>query len=172
MILNVAQEITWIEVNKKVWSDQVCKNVNMKFMQFEIIIFRWMMMIYNIVDQLQLQFLLMRFCCNIKHWCDLWLWGFQVLLVNKNNIFIVNIMKSNASQPNTITMISLNWTPRHLLILWTIDPHIIDFTSKLASSTICWKCAGAILSCKIMCGLIVHCFVTFTIACKIIRTNG
>ncbi len=34
MITNVAKEITWVEKSKKVWSDQLQKNLDMKFLCF------------------------------------------------------------------------------------------------------------------------------------------
>ncbi len=83
MITNVAREITWNEVTKKVWSDQLRKNIEMKFLRFCISHnYNFEMNDNDIADQLRLQYQLMQFCRNVKWWWALWLWGFEVSLVN------------------------------------------------------------------------------------------
>ncbi len=83
MITNVTREIMWNEVTKKVWSDQLCKNIEMKFLHFCISHnYNFEMNDNDIADQQQLQYWLMRFCCNVKWWWALWQWGFEVSLVN------------------------------------------------------------------------------------------
>mmetsp|Transcript_23196 Transcript_23196/g.47400 ORF Transcript_23196/g.47400 Transcript_23196/m.47400 type:complete len:93 (-) Transcript_23196:469-747(-) len=83
MITNVAKEITWVEVSKKVWSDQLRKNLDMKFLRFCISHdYNHKMNDNDIADQLRLQYWMMRFSRNNKWWWALWLWGCEVCLVN------------------------------------------------------------------------------------------
>ncbi len=57
LFINVAREITWNEVTKKVWSDQMCKNIKMKFLCFCIPHnYNFEMNDNDIVDQLRLQY--------------------------------------------------------------------------------------------------------------------
>jgi len=83
MITNVAKEITWVAVSKKVWSDQLRKNLEMKFLRFCISHdYNHEMNDNDIADQLRLQYRMMRFSRNNKWWWALWLWGYEVCLVN------------------------------------------------------------------------------------------
>ncbi len=83
MITNVAKEKGWIEVSKKVWSDQLHKNLDLKFLCFCISYYYNHEMNNNyIVDQLRLQYQMMRFSRNNKWSWVLWLWGYEVCLVN------------------------------------------------------------------------------------------
>ena len=41
----------------------------------------------DIANQLRLQYRMMRFTCNTKWWWALWLWGFEVSLVNSYKMY-------------------------------------------------------------------------------------
>ncbi len=71
-ISNVAREITWVKVLKKVWSDHLQKRVVMNFLCFCISDdYNFGMNDNNIADQLHLQYQMMRFSCNNKWWWTL-----------------------------------------------------------------------------------------------------
>ncbi len=83
MITNVAMEITWVEVSKKFWSDQLHENLDMKFLCFCISHdYNHKMNDNDIADQLRLQYQMMCFSRNNKWWWALWLWGYEVCFVN------------------------------------------------------------------------------------------
>ncbi len=76
----------------------------------------------DIADQFQLQYPLMRFCCNIKWQWALWFWGFEVSLVNTFMLYCW-YHKELHIRPNTTTKKKLRCVSRHTLIQWIIGQH-------------------------------------------------
>lgn len=88
MITNLANKIMWIKVSKRVWSNQLHKSVDMKFLCFCISEDNNHEIKDNdFVDQLRLQYRMMGFSENNKWLQVCWLWGFEVSVVNAFMIY-------------------------------------------------------------------------------------
>ena len=88
MISNDAEEITWVVKEKKMYSTKSKKLVPFKFLCFSISNnYNFEMNDNDIVNQLQLQYHMMNFTCNTKWWWELWLWWFEVSLVNSYKMY-------------------------------------------------------------------------------------
>ncbi len=83
MITNVAWEIMWNEVEKKIWSKAMHAMLAFKFLCLCISDdYNQDMKYKDIPNQLCLVYWMMGFTCNTKWWWALWLLAFEVLLVN------------------------------------------------------------------------------------------
>ncbi len=71
------------QVSRKVWSGQLRKNLDMKFLCFYTTHnYNHKMNDNDIADQLRLQYWMICFSRNNKWWWALWLWGYEACLVN------------------------------------------------------------------------------------------
>ncbi len=83
MLSHSIEQITWVEKEKRAYSHALKKNVNFKFLRFNLSDdYNFEMNDNDVADQLRLVYRLMRFQQNMKWWWALWLWGIEVSLVN------------------------------------------------------------------------------------------
>jgi hypothetical protein len=83
MISHSCESITWVPVTKKVWSSTLKKNVDFAFLRWNLSNdYNFEMNDNDIADQLRLVYRFMRFQRNNKWWWALFLWGYEVSMVN------------------------------------------------------------------------------------------
>ena len=83
MISHCIEEITWVEHSKRVWSRALKMNVDYSFLRWNISHdYNFKMNDNDIADQLRLVYRIQRFQRNYKWWFALFLWSFEVSLVN------------------------------------------------------------------------------------------
>ena len=83
MISHNIPEVTWVKKEKKVYSRELRKDVPYKFLRYNISYdYNYKMNNNDIADQLQLVYRMQRSQRNYKWWWALWLWGFEVAIVN------------------------------------------------------------------------------------------
>jgi hypothetical protein len=83
MISHSCENITWVLVKKKVWSSTLKKNVDFTFLWFNLSDeYNFEMNDNDIASQLWLVYHFMRFQRNNKWWRALFLWGYEVSMVN------------------------------------------------------------------------------------------
>ncbi len=83
MISNVATEVGWKIVEKKVYSQAAKKKIKCQFLCFNISNDQnHKMNDNNVANQLSLVYCMMKNTWNMKWWWAFWLWGFEVSLVN------------------------------------------------------------------------------------------
>ncbi|MFM8621986.1 MAG: hypothetical protein ACKOB3_01190, partial [Holophagaceae bacterium] len=83
MISHSCESVTWTTITKKVWSTALKKNIDFSFLWWNLSDdYNFEMNDNNVADQLRLVYRIMRFQRNIKWWWALFLWGYEVSLVN------------------------------------------------------------------------------------------
>jgi hypothetical protein len=83
MISHECEIITWMTVTKKIWSTALKMNVDYSFVRWNLSDdYNFEMNDNDIADQLRLVYRIMRFQHNVKWWWALFLWGYEVSLVN------------------------------------------------------------------------------------------
>ena len=83
MLSHSAEEVTWVEHEKLVYSHLLKRNVPYKFLRLNLSHeYNFEMNDNDIADQLRLVYRIMRFQRNQKWWWALWLWGVEVTVVN------------------------------------------------------------------------------------------
>ena len=83
MISTKCKKVTWVLITKKVWSSSLKKNVNFAFLCWSLSHdYNYEMTDNDIADQLQLVYMIMRFQRNNKWWWALFLWAYEVTMVN------------------------------------------------------------------------------------------
>jgi hypothetical protein len=83
MISHSCESVTWVPVTKPVWSSALQKNVDLTFLRFNLSDdYNYEMNDNDVADQLRLVYRIMRFQRNVKWWWALFLWGYEVSLVN------------------------------------------------------------------------------------------
>jgi hypothetical protein len=83
MISHSCESVTWVPVTKRVWSSTLRKTVDFNFLRWNLSNdYNYEMNDNDIADQLRLVYRFMRFQRNIKWWWALFLWGYEVSMVN------------------------------------------------------------------------------------------
>ena len=83
MILSKCKEVSWKPVTKKLWSSRLKKQTNFTFLRWSLTHdYNFEMNDNDIADQLRLVYRIMRFQRNNKWWWALFLWGYEVSMVN------------------------------------------------------------------------------------------
>ena len=83
MISHSCESVTWVPVMKKVWSSTLKKTVDFNFLHWNLSNdYNYEINDNDIADQLRLVYRFMRFQRNIKWWWALFLWGYEVSMVN------------------------------------------------------------------------------------------
>jgi hypothetical protein len=83
MISHSCESVTWMPITKKVWSSTQKRMVNFSFLWLNLSDdYNFEMNDNDIADQLRLVYRIMQFQRNNKWWWALFLWGYEVSLVN------------------------------------------------------------------------------------------
>ncbi len=83
MILSKCEKVSWEPITKKVWSSALRSKVDFKFLRWSLSHdYNFEMNDNDIADQLRLVYRIMRFQRNNKWWWALFLWGYEVSMVN------------------------------------------------------------------------------------------
>jgi hypothetical protein len=83
MISHSCENVSWTPVTKKVWSSNLKKLVDYSFLRWNLSDdYNFDRNASNIADQLRLVYCIMQFQRNNKWWWALFLWGYEVSLVN------------------------------------------------------------------------------------------
>jgi hypothetical protein len=83
MILSRCESVTWTPIRKKLWSTSLQRKVDFTFLRWSMSNdYNFQMNDNDIADQLRLVYWIMRFQSNNKWWRALFLWGYEVSLVN------------------------------------------------------------------------------------------
>jgi hypothetical protein len=83
MISSKAEEVSWAPITKKVWSSSLKAMVDFTFLRWSLLhYYNFEMNDNDIADQLRLVYRIMRFQRNNKWWWALFLWGYEVSMVN------------------------------------------------------------------------------------------
>jgi hypothetical protein len=83
MISHSCESVTWTPITKKVWSSTQKTMVDFSFLRLNLSDdYNFEMNNNDIADQLRLVYRIMRFQRNNKWWWALFLWGYEVSLVN------------------------------------------------------------------------------------------
>ena len=83
MLSHYIPEVTWVVKTKKVWSRVLKREIDYKFLRWSLSHnYNYEMNDNDIADQLRLVYRMQRFQRNQKWWWSLWLWGFEVSIVN------------------------------------------------------------------------------------------
>ncbi len=83
MISHSCESFTWTTITKKVWSTALKTNIDFSFLRWNLSDgYNFEMNDNDVADQLCLVYWIMRFQRNIKWWWALFLWGYEVSLVN------------------------------------------------------------------------------------------
>jgi len=83
MISHSCESVTWVPIEKKVWSSAHKKSVDFSFLRWNLSDdYNYEMNDNDVADQLRLNYRIMRFQRNVKWWWALFLWGYEVSLVN------------------------------------------------------------------------------------------
>ena len=83
MISHSCESVTWMPIEKKVWSTALKKTIDFSFLRWNLSDdYNYEMNDNDVADQLRLVYWIMRFQRNIKWWWALFLWSYEVSLVN------------------------------------------------------------------------------------------
>ena len=83
MILHSCESVGWVPVSKKVWSSTLRQTVDFSFLRWNLSNdYNYEMNNNNIADQLHLVYRTQRFQRNQKWWWALFIWGYEVSMVN------------------------------------------------------------------------------------------
>ncbi len=83
MISHSCESVTWVPVTKKVWSSSLKILVDYSFLRWNLSEdYNYKMIGNDVADQLHLVYQTLRFQRNVKWWWALFLWGYEVSLVN------------------------------------------------------------------------------------------
>ena len=83
MISHSIPEITWVECIKPIWSRSLMKNVDYKFLRWNLSDdYNFEINDNDVADQLRLVYRMQRFHRNYKWWWSLWVWGMEITIVN------------------------------------------------------------------------------------------
>ena len=83
MISHSCESVTWVPIEKKVWSSALKKMVDFSFLRWNLSDdYNYEMNDNDVADQLRLVYRIMRFQRNVKWWWALFLWAYEVSLVN------------------------------------------------------------------------------------------
>ena len=83
MISHSIEEITWVEHSKKIWSHALGRNVDFKFLRWNLSHdYNSEMNNNDVADQFRLVYRLQRMQRNQKWWWALWMWALEVSLIN------------------------------------------------------------------------------------------
>jgi hypothetical protein len=83
MISHSCESVSWTPGTKKVWSTALKTTINFSFLRWNLSDdYNFEMNDNDVADQLRLVYCIMRFQRNVKWWWSLFLWGYEVSLVN------------------------------------------------------------------------------------------